>query len=157
MMGVTTLFLKNFVIFSPYLLVSSVFFLWMSKSYYKNTAVEGHSWWVPSMLTSLPSPLLPSREPPQLKGEIPPPLFFLVFLGPHQQHVEVPRLGVNSELQLPPYITAIATRDLSQVCDLHRSSWQLQILNPLSETKDWTRNLMVPSWICFHCSITGTS
>ena len=31
---------------------------------------------------------------------------FLVFLGPHPQHMEVPRLGVKSELQLPAYTTA---------------------------------------------------
>ena len=44
-------------------------------------------------------------------------LFF--FSGPHLQHVEVPRLGVESE--------------------------QCQILNPLSEVRDRTCNLMVPS------------
>ena len=33
--------------------------------------------------------------------------------------MEVPRLGVESELQLLAYTTAIATRDLSYVCDLH--------------------------------------
>ena len=27
--------------------------------------------------------------------------FFFVFLGPHPQHGEVPRLGIESELQLP--------------------------------------------------------
>ena len=36
--------------------------------------------------------------------------FFVVvvffFLGPHPWHVEVPRLGVESELQLPTYTTA---------------------------------------------------
>ena len=32
------------------------------------------------------------------------PLFyFFVFLGPHLQHMEVPRVGVESELQLPSY------------------------------------------------------
>ena len=34
----------------------------------------------------------------------------------HQQHMEVPRLGVESELQLLAYPTAIATRDLSCIC-----------------------------------------
>ena len=29
---------------------------------------------------------------------------FICFLGPHPWHVEVPRLGVQSELQLPVYI-----------------------------------------------------
>ena len=39
--------------------------------------------------------------------------FFLsfVFLGPHLLHMEVPRLGVQSELQLMAYTTAIATSD----------------------------------------------
>ena len=46
------------------------------------------------------------------------------FLGPHLRHTEVPRLGVQSELQLPAYTTARAMQDLSHVCDLHLSSWQ---------------------------------
>ena len=37
--------------------------------------------------------------------------FFLVFLGPHPRHMEVPRLGVKSELQRPAYSTATATPD----------------------------------------------
>ena len=37
--------------------------------------------------------------------------------------------------------------DLSLVCDLHHSSRQRQIINPLSEAGDQTRNLMVPSRI----------
>ena len=40
--------------------------------------------------------------------------------------------------------------DPSCLCDLHHSSWQCRILNPLSEARDRTRNLMVPSWIHFH-------
>ena len=43
------------------------------------------------------------------------------FLGSHMQHMEVPRLGVESELQLPAYATATATWDLSHVCNLHHS------------------------------------
>ena len=34
------------------------------------------------------------------------------------------------------------------VFDLHHSSWQSQILNPLSKAWDRTCNLMVPSRIC---------
>ena len=68
---------------------------------------------------------------------------FLVFLGLHPQHREVPRLGVESELELPAYTTAMATPDPSRVCDLHHSSRQHQILNPLSEARDQTHNLMV--------------
>ena len=56
--------------------------------------------------------------------------------------MEVPRLGVESELQLLAYTTATATWDLSHVCDLHHSSWQRPILNPLREAWDGT----VSSW-----------
>ena len=40
------------------------------------------------------------------------------------QHMEVPRLGVESELQLPAYTTVITMLDTSRVCNLHHSSWQ---------------------------------
>ena len=50
--------------------------------------------------------------------------------------MEVPRLGVESELQLLAYATAIAMSDLSHVCDLHHSSWQRWTLNPLNEARD---------------------
>ena len=43
------------------------------------------------------------------------------FLGPHLQHMEVPRLGVQLDLEPLAYATAIATPDLSHVCDLHTS------------------------------------
>ena len=52
------------------------------------------------------------------------------------QHMEVPRLGVESELLLPAYARATTTPDLNCVCDLHHSSWQRQILNPLSKARD---------------------
>ena len=64
--------------------------------------------------------------------------------------MEVPRLGVELELQLPNYIMVTATQDLSRVCDLHRSSWQCLILNPLSMARGPTHVLMDTSWICFH-------
>ena len=43
-----------------------------------------------------------------------------VFLGPHLQCMEVPRLGV--ELVLLAYAIATAMPDLGYVCDLHHSS-----------------------------------
>ena len=52
------------------------------------------------------------------------------------RHTEVPRLRVESELQLLTNATATAMWDRSQVCDLHHSSWQHRILNPLSEARD---------------------
>ena len=61
---------------------------------------------------------------------------FFAFLGLHLLHMEVPRLEVKSELQLPAYITATATRDPSHICDLHHSSEQDRILNPLKEATD---------------------
>ena len=45
-----------------------------------------------------------------------------VFLGPPPQQMEVPRLGVQSERQLPACATATATWGPSCVCDLHHSS-----------------------------------
>ena len=82
--------------------------------------------------------------------------FFFVFLGRHPQHMEVPRLGVQSEPQLLAYTTATAMPDPSLVCDLHHSSWQCRILNPLSEAGDQTRNLMVPSQSRFCRAMTET-
>jgi len=50
--------------------------------------------------------------------------------------MEVPRLGVELELQLPAYATAIATLDPNHICDLRHSLWHCQIFNPLSKTRD---------------------
>ena len=61
-----------------------------------------------------------------------------MYLGPLPPHMEVPKLGVKSELQPPAYTTATAMRDLSHICDLHCSSPQLWILNSLSQAKDQT-------------------
>ena len=52
--------------------------------------------------------------------------------------MEVPKQGVQLELQLLAYATAIAIPDLSCVCKLNRSSQRGQILNPLSGTRDST-------------------
>ena len=60
-----------------------------------------------------------------------------------------PRLGAEWELQLPAYTTATATQDLSLVFDLHHSSRQCRILNPLSEATDRTHNLMDTSRVCY--------
>ena len=57
-------------------------------------------------------------------------IFKNFFLALHLWHMEVPRLGVEWELQLPAYAIATATPDPSHVCDLHNSSWQCQILRP---------------------------
>ena len=81
---------------------------------------------------------------------------FFCFLWPYPRHMEVPRLGVQSELQQPAYTTATATQNLSHVCDLHHSSRQHQILNRMREARGRTCNPMVSSWIHFHCATTRT-
>ena len=63
-------------------------------------------------------------------------VYFFSFLGLHPRYMEVPRLGGQSELPVLAYTTATAMPDLCCVCDLHHSSWQRWILNPLSEAKD---------------------
>ena len=68
--------------------------------------------------------------------------FLFVFLGPHLRNMEVPRRGVELELQLPAYATAMATQDPSLACNLHHSSQQHQILNPASEAKGPTHILV---------------
>ena len=69
--------------------------------------------------------------------------FFFFFLGLHLWHMEVPRLGVESELQLTAYTTATAMPDLSCIWKLHHRSWQLDSLT------HWVRPWFEPisSWI----------
>ena len=55
-------------------------------------------------------------------------IYLFCFLGPHLQHMEIPRPGVKLELQLPAYAIATATPDPSRICDPHYSSWQHQSL-----------------------------
>ena len=52
--------------------------------------------------------------------------------------MEVLRLGVETEPKPLAYTTVTAMLDPSSICDLHHSSWQHQILNPLSEARDRT-------------------
>jgi len=61
--------------------------------------------------------------------------------------MELLRLGVQLELQLPAYTTAAAIPDPSHVCNLHLSSLQCWILNPLSKARNQTCILMDTSWV----------
>ena len=63
-------------------------------------------------------------------------LFRFCFFRAAPQHMEVPRLGVESELQMPAYAAATVMWDPSHICDLYHNSWQCQILNPLSKARD---------------------
>ena len=69
--------------------------------------------------------------------------FFFSFLGLLPWHMEVPRLGVESELQLPAYTIATAVQDPSRIYDLHHSSQQCQF------PSHWARAGIEPesSWI----------
>ena len=88
---------------------------------------------------------------------IPVSFFFLFFfLELHLRHMEVSRLEVESELQLPAYTTGIATQDPSLLCNLYNSSQQLQIPNPLSKAGDTTCIPMDSSQIHFCCATTRT-
>ena len=67
-------------------------------------------------------------------------LFCFVFfpfclLGPCQWYMEAPRLGVEWEPQLQAYTAAAATGVLSRLCNLHHSSRQCRILNPLGRAE----------------------
>ena len=83
-------------------------------------------------------------------------LFVFLFLGLHLQHMEVPRLGVESELQLLAYTTAIATWNLSSIQDPHWSSRQCWIPDPLNEGRDRTLFFRDTSQIHFHCAAMET-
>ena len=85
-------------------------------------------------------------------------IFFLsFFLGPRLQHMEVPRLGVELELQLQAFVIAIATWHPSCIWDLCCSSRPCPILNPLSRARDWTRILMDTGCVLNPLSLNGNS
>ena len=69
---------------------------------------------------------------------------------------QVPWPGVELEPQLLAYGTATAMKDLSPVCDLHHSSGQRWILNPLSIARDWTHILVDTSRVCYGWARMGT-
>ena len=81
-------------------------------------------------------------------------LFFLFRAAPATYGSS--QAGVELELQLSAYTTAPERWNPSHACDLHHNSQQRQILNPLSEARDQTPNLTVPSWIRFCCAMMGT-
>ena len=62
--------------------------------------------------------------------------FFFFFLWSHQQHMGVPRLGVELELQPPTYTRATATRELSHICEPHTAHNNAGSFKPLSEARD---------------------
>ena len=82
-------------------------------------------------------------------------VIIMCFLTPHLWHMDVPRLGVESELHLPAYPRATAMWGQSCVYDLHHSLWQCRILDQLSKARDRTHILMDASEIRFYCTTAG--
>ena len=81
---------------------------------------------------------------------------FFFFIGPHFRHMEVPRPEFKSVLHPSANTASTEMPELSHICDLHHSSWQRQILNPLREAKYQTCILMNTSQIHFCWATTGT-
>ena len=85
--------------------------------------------------------------------------FFFCFLWSHLQHMEVPGVGVELELQLPDYITVIVTPDLSSICGNSGSltHWvRPGIEPPSSQILYCILNLLEPQWellrnLCICC------
>ena len=69
-------------------------------------------------------------------------LFLFIYLfcsiGLQLWYMDIPRLGVELELQLLAYATATAMQDPSCIYDLYHSLQQCWILNPLSTARDQT-------------------
>ena len=73
--------------------------------------------------------------------------------------MEVPRLGVKSEVQLLAYTTATVTWDI-KLClqpTLQLTATPAPDPQPIERGQgDQTHIIMDISWICFHCAPTGT-
>ena len=54
--------------------------------------------------------------------------YLFLSLGPHMQHMEVLGLGVESELQLQAYITAMTMKHLRRFCSLQCSYGNIEFL-----------------------------
>ena len=63
---------------------------------------------------------------------------------------------VELELQLLTYPIAVAVWDLSHICDIHHSSQQRWILDPLSKDSD-PSILMETSRVHYHLATNGNS
>ena len=90
--------------------------IWMKRSRLFSLPCHGRWSWFPSICFKL--------------QQVDHFIYLFFFLSPHLQHLAVPGLGVESELQLPAYTTATAVQDLSRICDLCCSFGQRRILNP---------------------------
>ena len=74
--------------------------------------------------------------------------FFFSLSFMHLWYTEVPICGL--------YCNHSNTGSKNCVGNLNHSSWQHQILNPLSKTRDWTRILLGTSQVHYHWVMIGT-
>ena len=76
--------------------------------------------------------------------------YLFIFLGPHLGHMEIPRLEVKSRAAAAclrhSHSNSNPGSESCLACDLHHSSQQCRILNPLSEARDQIHILMDTSW-----------
>ena len=87
------------------------------------------------------------------------PLYFFAFFFFYGRTCSIwkfPGWGLNQSYSCRP-APPTATQDPSRICNLHHSSPQHWILNPLSKARDQTHILMDSSQIRFRCTIVGTS
>ena len=83
------------------------------------------------------------------------PLSLSFFFPFYVRHMEVARLGVASELQLPAYTSATALPDPECTCSLHCSLWQYQLPNPLSEARNQP-SILMGTWFLTCQAAAGT-
>ena len=75
-------------------------------------------------------------------------LFLFCFLGIHLQHMEVTRLGVESELQLLAYVTVTAMQDPGSKLHLQPNPQLSRIFHPLSKARVRTLILLLNMCCC---------
>ena len=102
------------------------------------------------------SPSLPSILPSFLPSSLFFPSFFPLLFRAAPATYGGSRLGVRSKLQLPAYAMATEMPDPSCVFDLHHSSQQRPIPDPLSKARDQTFILMDTSQMCYRWATAGT-
>ena len=89
---------------------SNLVLLWLWRRLAAAAPIQLLTWELPYAAgTALKTHTQRQRQRKQLSKEG--IIIIIVFLGSHRRHLEVPRLGVDLELELPAYTTATATQD----------------------------------------------
>ena len=75
-------------------------------------------------------------------------IWYLDKASTNRNYAKILPVASPGKLYSPDYARATALLDPTRVFDLHHTSWQCWILNPLSEARDQTHILMMLSWVC---------